>query len=89
MPPVAAFWACAALQGWRAALLVALGRVAHGAGAAAANVAGLALAATALPPERQQRALAALLGAVALGQRTTGHDEGLSRRCCRTSWASA
>nr|XP_049706161.1 uncharacterized protein LOC126056609 isoform X2 [Helicoverpa armigera] len=54
-------------RGWRAALAVALGRAAHGAGAALAGVAGLALAARALPPHQRDRAIGALLGAVALG----------------------
>ncbi|KAJ8708887.1 hypothetical protein PYW08_010269 [Mythimna loreyi] len=53
--------------GWRAALCVALGRAAHGAGAALANVAGLALAASAVPEPQRDRAIGALLGAVALG----------------------
>ncbi|CAH2057952.1 unnamed protein product, partial [Iphiclides podalirius] len=43
-----------------------LGRIVHGAGAALAGVSGLALAA-ATPPPRRDRAVAALLGAVALG----------------------
>lgn len=53
--------------GWRAALCVALGRAAHGAGAALAGVAGLALAARAVPQPQRDRAIGALLGAVALG----------------------
>ncbi|KAF9415718.1 hypothetical protein HW555_006752 [Spodoptera exigua] len=54
--------------GWRAALVVAAGRAAHGAGAALAAVAGLALAARALPASQRDRAIGALLGAVALGK---------------------
>ncbi|XP_064074659.1 synaptic vesicular amine transporter-like [Vanessa tameamea] len=49
------------------ALCAGAGRVAHGGGAALGGVAGLALAARVLPPERSHRALGALLGAVALG----------------------
>ena len=44
-----------------------VGRAAQGAGAALGGVAGLALAARALPPDRRDRGLGALLGAVALG----------------------
>ncbi|XP_026735880.1 synaptic vesicular amine transporter-like [Trichoplusia ni] len=54
-------------RGWRAALCVSLGRAAQGAGAALAGVAGLALAARSLPPPHADRAIGALLGAVALG----------------------
>ncbi|KAM3957243.1 synaptic vesicular amine transporter [Aphomia sociella] len=43
------------------------GRVAHGAGAALCGVAGLALAANALPAHQRDRGIGALLGAVALG----------------------
>ncbi|CAG5006766.1 unnamed protein product [Parnassius apollo] len=43
-----------------------LGRIIHGTGSALAGVAGLALAA-ALPPPRRDRAVAVLLGAIALG----------------------
>lgn len=44
-----------------------LGRAAHGAGSALAGVSGLALAASTLPESQRDRALGALLGAVALG----------------------
>lgn len=54
-------------SGWRAALCVSLGRAAQGAGAALAGVAGLALAARSLSPPHADRAIGALLGAVALG----------------------
>lgn len=65
---VAAVFACVSGRGgWRAALVVAAGRAAHGAGAALAAVAGLALAARALAPPQRDRAIGALLGAVALG----------------------
>ncbi|XP_022837191.1 chromaffin granule amine transporter-like [Spodoptera litura] len=53
--------------GWRAALCVAAGRAAHGAGAALGAVSGLALAARVLAPPQRDRAIGALLGAVALG----------------------
>lgn len=44
------------------------GRAAHGAGSALAGVSGLALASAALTPDKRDRALGILLGAVALGK---------------------
>ncbi|CAG9792272.1 unnamed protein product [Diatraea saccharalis] len=59
--------ACGAVSG--GAWCVGAGRAAQGAGAAGAGVAGLALVAAATAPDNRQRALGALLGAVALGWR--------------------
>ncbi|XP_050554177.1 probable vesicular acetylcholine transporter-B [Spodoptera frugiperda] len=67
--------------GWRAALVVAAGRAAHGAGAALAAVAGLALAARALAPPQRDRAIGALLGAVALGNYNVPRPRGRGRQC--------
>ncbi|KAJ2944881.1 hypothetical protein O0L34_g1770 [Tuta absoluta] len=61
------FWACSVWRGASVALTVGIGRAVHGAGAAMAGVSGLALAAAALPSTRSEKALSALLGAVALG----------------------
>ncbi|XP_039750644.1 chromaffin granule amine transporter-like isoform X2 [Pararge aegeria] len=58
------FGCCAGRGG---AVCAGIGRASQGAGAALGGVAGLALVARALPPHRRHRALAALLGAVALG----------------------
>ncbi|XP_045762014.1 chromaffin granule amine transporter-like [Maniola jurtina] len=58
------FGCCAGRGG---AVCAGVGRASQGAGAALGGVAGLALVARALPPHRRHRALAALLGAVALG----------------------
>lgn len=59
--------ACSGCAGAAAALCVGGARAAHGAGAALGGVAGLALAARALPPHSRHRGIAVLLGAVALG----------------------
>ncbi|XP_075985838.1 synaptic vesicular amine transporter-like [Anticarsia gemmatalis] len=61
------FTVCSGAAGGAAALCVGGARVAHGAGAALGGVAGLALAARALPPRTRHTAISALLGAVALG----------------------
>ncbi|RVE42276.1 hypothetical protein evm_013084 [Chilo suppressalis] len=65
MPPPVPLGVCGAVGG--AAWCAGVGRAAQGAGAAGAGVAGLALAAIATTPDHRQRALGALLGAVALG----------------------
>lgn len=62
------FTACGSRSGAAGAWCAGSGRALHGAAAALAGVAGLALCAAAVPPEQRDRALGALLGAVALGQ---------------------
>lgn len=61
------FTACSDRSGSGAAVAAGVGRAAQGAGAAAAGVAGLALATACTPRALRDRALSALLGAVALG----------------------
>lgn len=56
------------MEGGWGALCVGGARAAQGAGAALGGVAGLALAAVALPTRQRDRAIGALLGAVALGR---------------------
>ncbi|KAL0860253.1 hypothetical protein ABMA27_009678 [Loxostege sticticalis] len=58
---------CSSVEGGWGALCVGGARAAQGAGAALGGVAGLALAAVALPTRQRDRAIGALLGAVALG----------------------
>ncbi|XP_063833987.1 synaptic vesicular amine transporter-like [Ostrinia nubilalis] len=58
---------CSSVSGVGRTLCVGAARAAQGAGAALAGVAGLALAAAALPAPQRDRAIGALLGAVALG----------------------
>ncbi|CAB3225615.1 unnamed protein product [Arctia plantaginis] len=58
---------CSGCAGAAAALCVGGARATHGAGAALGGVAGLALAARALPAHSRHRGIGALLGAVALG----------------------
>ncbi|XP_059056088.1 synaptic vesicular amine transporter-like [Achroia grisella] len=61
------FMACSSRDGSAGAWCAGAARVAHGAGAALAGVAGLSLAAATLPLHQRDRAIGVLLGAVALG----------------------
>ncbi|KAJ0183609.1 hypothetical protein K1T71_000032 [Dendrolimus kikuchii] len=63
----AVFTACSGQTGTAGAWCAGGGRALHGTAAALAGVSGLALCAAAVPREQRDRALGALLGAVALG----------------------
>ncbi|XP_060807719.1 synaptic vesicular amine transporter [Amyelois transitella] len=61
------FMLCSGRTGVSGVWCACAGRATHGAAAAMAGVAGLALAAAAVPSEQRDKAIGALLGAVALG----------------------
>ncbi|XP_053620147.1 synaptic vesicular amine transporter-like [Plodia interpunctella] len=61
------FMLCSGRTGASGACCACAGRITHGAAAAMAGVAGLALAAAAVSNEQRDKAIGALLGAVALG----------------------